>query len=795
MQTRANSRCDGSVTAAAIFTLLLVAISPARAQSSPPNGADSADVVGLAEIVVTAQKREQSINSVPMSITALTGDQLSQRGVMDTADLEKVVPGFTQTTTQTGVPVYTLRGIGLYDTGFASSPTVSVYVDQVPVPFPLMTLGSTLDLERVEVLKGPQGILFGQNSTGGAINYIAAKPTSDVESGGDVRFERFGKVDANGFVSGPLSDTLEARLAIRSVQGGAWQNSQSRPGDSLGDSREIFARLLLAWAASDRLKITVNLNGNLNQSDTQAGQFFRVVPVAPSNLDPALRTVPFAADNDRAADWTPGIPFRHGDSYYQAAIHTDYEFTDTLVLTSITSYQRQKAHQVLDASATPLPLSTIYDYGFISSFNQELRVAQNVDRLNWIVGANYQYDSASETAWYSFDGVSSDQPFPNIPPFDGLQGTTKQEITTAAVFGNLDYNLTNPLMVHGGVRYTDSSRHADICQTGLGTNENLNLAFTQIEEIFSGLGLKTTPVVPIKPGNCIAFSPLPDLTPQVNGTREELSQDNISWRIGLDYKTENGALLYGNASRGYKSGIISNIVGTTVAEYVPARQEKLDAYEIGFKAPLLDRRIQFNGAGFYYSYFDKQVQTKTLDPVFGPVDIVQNVPRSRVVGVEAEIQTQLMLGLNVSVAASYLNSKVTSSYVAVNEAGDTGNFKGSALPYTPKFDIIGDAQYTWPVGRHNAFFGSSLTYKSASSTTFALGGVAPPDFNLPVAAVLGVRAGLEASDQHWRVTLYGRNLTDRYHWNYVFNAADTRFRYAAQPLAYGVEFSIKAKGL
>ena len=150
----------------------------AQSNTAPTEGAAEAPAsTGLQEIIVTAQKRSQPLDEVGISVTAASADTLQTRGVLDTSDLGKIVAGFRAAPTNNLTPVYTLRGVGLYDSGLGSSPTVSVYVDEVPLPFPVMTRAATLDLERVEVLKGPQGTLFGQNSTGGAVNYIAAKPT------------------------------------------------------------------------------------------------------------------------------------------------------------------------------------------------------------------------------------------------------------------------------------------------------------------------------------------------------------------------------------------------------------------------------------------------------------------------------------------------------------------------------------------------------------------------------------------------------------------------------------------
>ncbi|HKQ81663.1 MAG TPA: TonB-dependent receptor plug domain-containing protein, partial [Steroidobacteraceae bacterium] len=188
---------------------------------------------------------------VPLSITAASGEQLARRGITDTAQLAKVVPGFTYQESNYGTPVFTIRGVGFFDGSFGASPTVTTYVDQVPLSYSLLTRGATLDLERVEVLKGPQGTLFGQNSTGGAINYIAAKPTSDFAAGAGVSYGRFNAIDAEGFVSGPLSDTVRMRVALRSESADGWQKSLTRPGDHFGEKEFYNGRVLLDWTPTE----------------------------------------------------------------------------------------------------------------------------------------------------------------------------------------------------------------------------------------------------------------------------------------------------------------------------------------------------------------------------------------------------------------------------------------------------------------------------------------------------------------------------------------------------------------
>src|SRR5258706_3450863 len=189
---------------------------------------DLANSDQISEIIVTAQKRSERLNDVPMSITALTGERLQELQVLQVSDLSRVVPGFSYQPSDYGTPVYSIRGIGFKDVAVAVAPTVSVYIDQVPLPYSVETQGAAFDVDRVEVLKGPQGTLFGQNSTGGAMNFIAAKPTEHLEAGADATYGRFNEADAQGFLSGPLSDTVSARVAVRNEQRDALQMRENR---------------------------------------------------------------------------------------------------------------------------------------------------------------------------------------------------------------------------------------------------------------------------------------------------------------------------------------------------------------------------------------------------------------------------------------------------------------------------------------------------------------------------------------------------------------------------------------
>ena len=774
-------------------------VKSAQGSENPGNGnnqsnaaVDQSNGGSLAEIIVTAQKRAESINDVPMSIEALTGDALLVHGITATSDLERIIPGFTAATTQLATPIYTLRGVGLFDSGLASSPTVSVYVDQVPLPFPIMTSGAALDVERVEVLEGPQGILFGQNSTGGAINYVAAKPTNTFETGGDITYARFGKIDAEGFASGPISDTLQARVAVRSIEGGAWQYSVTRPNDPLGETRQIMGRLLLNWQPIDRLQVAFNFNGNQNQSDSQAWQLQEIAPAVPAHALPALFDQPLTLGNARQADWNPANPMRLDDGFYQFAVRADYDVSDAIKLTDLTSYAHQTVGHFLDDDGTALPLSATTEFGDIKSFNEELRLASDTSQLHWVIGANYEYDNVSDTHHYVDTGTSASQPIPSIPAFSSYEGTAQQPIDTYAAFANVEYTVADHLSVHGGVRYTDSERHAHECLKDLDADNALGQLFTTLQEVFAGAGAKTPPVVPVALGDCIDLTPPPDLSPQLSGTDVKLSESNVSWRGGLDYKADGGTLLYANASRGYKAGVITNILGSSTSEYTPAKQERVDAYEAGLKAPLFDQHMHLDLAGFYYNYTDKQVRTREIDPIFGLLDVIVNVPKSKIWGFDGNIQAEPLSGLIFSVSGTYLHSQVTSAFNTVNQEGASGNFDGSPLPYTPKASVVGDVQYDWHLnGALKAFVGSSLTYRSSDNTSFRTAALPAPDYALPSWTVLDLRAGVAAKDNKWSVTAWARNVTNKYYWTFVYEVADTITRSAAMPLTYGVTIGVR----
>jgi outer membrane receptor protein involved in Fe transport len=727
------------------------------------SGDDNADKFGaLAEITVTAQKRSESINDVGMSITALSGAQLQQKGVADVAQLTKVVPGFNFNLTGYGTPVYTIRGVGFQENSLGASPTVSVYVDEVPIAFPVETLGAPLDLERVEVLKGPQGILYGENSTGGAINYVAAKPTSDLRFGADASQGRFNTSDISAFISGPLSDTLRARVAVRTLQGGAWQQSYTR-ADELGTKDQIIGRVMLEWTPVEALKVSASYNGWRDQSQSQATQLIgRALIGIPATIYPPYAAQPLAPSNARAADWDPGVSLKQNSRFSQGTVRADYELAPSLTLTAISSYEKYGRYNPIDQDGTPYEDFLNYLEGKTSTWFEEVRLSGRLSESgHWLVGGNFQRDQIYDTSTL-YNGQST-QAF--------LGGTSRnvgrQDVKTKSVYLNGDQEILSGLSLLAGARFTQADRTYAGCTQDIGDGKAIATG------IFPGASV----------GGC--------LTLLNNGTfgmvHNELNQNNVSWRAGVNFKLTPAVLLYGNLSKGYKSGSFPLLGLAYEPEAKPVTQESVLSYEAGFKATLA-RTLQLNGAVFYYDYNDKQIRGFGTYPIFGTLETLLNIPKSHIEGFETNAVWSPLPGLSVSPAITLVKSQIDGDFVNLAADSQVVRYSGEPFPYTPKWSGNTDVEYRRSVATEiDAFIGANASYRSGTNGS-------PGELNIfriPGYTLLDVRLGIAAADGKWSASLWGHNITDKYYWQSATRNSDSEVRFAGMPATYGVSVSYR----
>ena len=776
-----------------VSLLLTMSLDPSTLLATDANVLDTdstASTAGngaLQEIIVTAEKRSQRISDVPMSITAATGDDLREQGITDPAGLAKFVPGFNFTQSTYGAPVYTLRGIGTYDEAIAISPAVGVYMDQIPLPFARMTEGVSLDLQRVEVLKGPQGTLFGENSTGGAVNYIPNRPTDHFAAGGSVTYGRFNETDAESYLSGPISDMIQARVAIRTEQRGDWQYNYTND-ETLGRRDFTTARLLVDFTPTDRLKWSLNVNGWYDKSDVQAPQKIGYAQLTPGgypgapgypNIQAQLQAYPNAPSNDRAAGWDiGGANFQRNDAFFQTGLRGDWRVADNVTITSLTGYSHLKVDTPADSDGTIYPDSYVIVFGTVDSVTQELRAAGQLgdnDRLKWMMGLNYEYDDSDDNQFIGLHSTNS-----GVGPFrfTGLYNINDQNVNTEAVFGNLEYNVVDTVTLQASTRYTNQTRnfHGGLIDDG---NGDLATAFDFVSTLLSG-----TPTH-IPPGGYVTLDPVTN-KPLTNGLFSKLDQDNVSWKVGASWKPTSDYLFYANATKGYKAGAFGTLPVIRPDQDEPVTQESVLAYEAGFKLSALHRTAEFTGAVFRYDYDNKQLLgSKFVGLPFGTLPALVNIPRSSIDGAELDVTARPFENFKVRIGGTYLDSRVDGNFVISSIiSGPPVNIGGEQFPATPRWEGVADAQYDFAISsRWTGFLGGGLTYNS--ETQGAFGNI--PTLQMPGYTLLDLRAGVNGDK--WEIQVWGHNVTDRFYLIHTFRSTDTITATTGMPATFGVTVS------
>lgn len=746
------------------------------------------------EIIVTAQKRAQRLLDVPLSVTAMSGSELQDRQVARVADLVRIEPSLQVATNDLGTPVFTIRGVGYSEKSVHAPPAISVYQNEVPFAYPVLSRAAVLDLERVEVLKGPQGTAFGQNATGGAINFVAARPTEEYRGAIRTTVDNFGGFDLEGFVSGALSDTVKSRLAFQTQQGGAWQRSASRD-DELGDRDFWAARLITEWEASDSVKVSLNLNAWQDRSESQAMQnagfylFFPEGPTAGASSskipDPVLLanggyapdiaaviSSPRAKENNRSADWTAGTHPRNDAEYYQAALRVEAEVAKGVMLTSITNYADYRQANETDPSGVNVQSTHNIVNADVTSFFQEVRLSGDFGKgsSSWMLGVNYSRDNSQE---FIDRDLRTTGTYFTFPTFSSVLEFANSKVNTYSAFANFSYPLTSTIGIDGGIRYTQSNSDLSGC------------AGSDDKSLIDLIVLITGGNANLPAGSC--YTRLPDNT---NGGLyvSQLHQDNISWRAALNWKPSEDILFYTSASKGFKAGSMPQAGAISWQSLVPVTQESILAYEVGVKGKAADGRIEFSGAVFHYDYTDKQFFGRE-PTILGDLFKLVNVPKSRVNGAEATVLVRPAKGLTADVAVSYLDTKVTSSFNNFDGYGQPFNLQGDEFPYTPEWSLQGGVRYEFPVGGNNtAYVGARGSYQSSTTSHFG-GRRATPHPTLPklenkAYAMLDLAAGVQFGDR-WSVDLWARNVTNTYYWGNIFYLIDTVQRQTGRPATYG----------
>jgi outer membrane receptor protein involved in Fe transport len=506
--------------------------------------------------------------------------------------------------------------------------------------------------------------------------------------------------------------------------------------------------------------------------------------------------MPLAPDGDaRAADWSINTrnnttPPTGDRKLFQASLRMDYEISESLTMTSLTTYNRLSQNPVTDLDGSSAEFAdNPQDIGKMKTFNQELRLSNFNEagtKLSWLIGANYDKMDVAEDQWITYaDNSLSSAPnlFINV---SGIDSTA--DIENYAFFGNAEYDVTDKMTLRAGARYTKSKNLTEICGYSPGDGRVATL-FTIIGEIFTGIR------VPLTQEDCYTLNDdfLPG-TPFVY----DLTEDNVSWKTGLDYHVNDDTLVYLNVSRGYKTGSFPAITAALQSALIPATQESVTSYELGAKATLMDGAMQVNAALFYQDYKDKQIQGTLNDPAFGLLQQLQNVPKSRISGAEIDLMYVPTQGLTISASASYIDTKVT-EFEGGDFLGFQQDFAGDKLPFAPKWTFVLDADYRIPVGNagNEVFFGATLNHRTEADAYIGASRIPLPPrtdirtlsthpFVIDGYTLVDLRFGYDMPEKGIRVTAWAKNVFNEFYATNLVSNNDVIMRLTGQPVSYGI---------
>ncbi|MBI1251089.1 MAG: TonB-dependent receptor [Alphaproteobacteria bacterium] len=695
------------------------AFSAAAALAVSAGGAQ-AQTVGEDDIIVTAQRREQNIQDVGLAVTTLSGAQLVEQGVATINGLENIAPSLdAENQFGFGQVSFTLRGVGFKDYATNNAPTVGVYIDEVAYTAPVMTQGLLFDVARVEVLRGPQGTLYGRNTTGGAINVISARPTESFEWGGYGELGSYGLFKGEAYVSGPLSDRVRGRVALATTQGGAWQTNRET-GVDLGNQDRGAARAQVNVDATDALSLLFNAHYVRDESDGLGLRLFKSTPAGAAHA--GRRDASWGASPEFAA--IVGIapdekPFRDNDGY-GGSLTARYDF-GAADLTYIASRETFDRREYADFDAVPQGVAGVYFTSDITVTQHEARLASTGDqRFDWIAGLYYAEEELDEL--YQSDFVDS------FGPGFAVRTPYRQEVETKSIFAQAEFQATPRLNLIAGARYEDEQRDL----IGLGT-------------FASG------------------FGPLNFANGTVDGTLENRSTDMQEWsgRLAAEYAFTSDALGYVSISRGVKSGGFTAYNTLNPQGVDPFDPEILIAYEAGAKTEWFGGALRANGALYYYDYTDQQVQGAIFDAGLNAiVGKIINAPESEIYGAELELFWRPIEAISVQQTFGYAHGEFQ-EFDLLNTAAPpaTIDLSGERIGF-PEFTYSGVVSYDG-VLRNGLNWRGALDYSYRGDTDPPLlRPVSGEGYGVDSYWLVNATLSLASDARGWEAALWARNLLD-----------------------------------
>ncbi len=711
----------------------------------------------IEEIQVTARKRAESLQKVPMSVTASNSAELQAAMMTTMEDLERMTPNVTLTETsglQGGSVAVFIRGIG-NDPGFSQG--VGIYVDDVYMNRAAGSLLDVYDVSRIEILKGPQGNLYGRNTIGGAIKYITNEPTDELTGGVEVRVGSFNALQVKGHVSGPIiGDTLLGSFgALSNNRDGIQTNTVN--GDDYWDKEVAAYRGSLVWNATDSLRIKLAADYNqddssphlANRSGVNLG-YLGLLSGYISNIGFSANDTSLPADVDDVSTTEHDIMRQFLIESTTLSLTAEWDINDNWALKSVTAQRDTDHDQPFDFDGSAQQFIHTFNKRTFEDFSQEFQLTYASDNLNAVMGAYYldgeTYYSLNQTTQYARLLGGTRQ----------FKDTTRDDRTdkSMSVYGSVDWSVNDSWQVSLGGRYTQDRKE-----------ETQEADVTTLNYFAGG-------TVSVAPEDTYA--------------KEDWSEFSPSARV--TYFANDDMMFYAGFSSGFKSGGFQRQSGLSTV-YQP---EIVDSYTLGMKTSWLDGNLRLNGEAFLNDYQDKQLATVALvDGELG--EKVGNVGALETSGFELELTWQpqiegLALGLNVG----YLDVDIEEFSSFDTEGNPVNLASTTALGFSPDWTVQSRAAYEFPVAQWgNVMVGTDVSYRSKSYTN------SPIDLTNAAAAAAQVQdehaiwnavVAFQSSDEKWRVALEGKNLEDK---RVIVNSYDlTLFQTAGYNMPRTVTLSV-----
>lgn len=742
----------------------------------------------LEEILVTAQKRQEAMQKIANSVSVFTGADLQELGIREPMDLAMQTPGLITAVGRDGLKAvgFYMRGVGITDFSGTIDSSVAVYVDEVFKTSPDMFNFAIFDIERVEVLKGPQGTLYGRNSTGGAVNFISAAPTRETEGYVRVGYERYEVASLEGAISGAISEDLLARFSVAGQQSsGDSSYSHNRfTGDALGENDSLAARLQLQWTPSDDVDVRLLYTyGDVSQEPPLLAHVGGLD--AEDLMNGVVRTCDAVLAGVRAEGECVDITgyFDSDNDFYDGAADVGqfmeieaHNITGKInwelqrfTLTAISGFDTFEKSQATDIDTSPL-ITANKDIARskVDSFSQEIRLTSDESwSLPWIIGA-YYFESSVD--W--FQTIDLTDSF----GLDTSNGAD-QETKSWAVFGEVSIPFAERYEIEGGIRFTHEEREW-IGGSFVGTYANLDDAMQN-----GGAPLSALPIPP--GGTAEGF--LPGSPQDFDNLIEE---DNVDFRAALKYYASEDTMLYASISEGFRSGGVPSAVIFSQSGLEPFDIESLRSYEAGLKMSILDRRAELNASAFFYDYEGYQATFVRGTELSARL---QNAGDVEIKGLEVSLRWLVTDNLLLDGGFSLLDNEIVKTDVTLPplDGGPATTIKGNEVANAPGFSINGRARYEFPTnGKLRPNVQVDFKYLDDHFLEPNNRLILKQDGYL----LLNARLGVTQDEAGWDAAVWVKNITDE---KYVgagedlFLALGLGTWVLGQPRMYGVEIGYR----